>query len=117
MIYEAQCPKCGKTHEYSRPVTERNDTPICCGKKTVKAILTPPMTGAMSWGREKAFTATDGTFIDSGHQYKKWMKDNNKIPLEEGKQEAARVRKRRAEEYDKKFTQAAVESYNELKHP
>jgi hypothetical protein len=114
MIYESRCGKCGRVHEYSKPVAERENTPTCCGKKTVKGIFTAPQVGAMSFGREKSFVATDGTFIDSGSQYKKWMKDNNKIPYEEGKSEAARVRAKRQKDFDKTVETAAVNACSHL---
>jgi len=90
------------------------NTPVCCGKKTKKVILSPPAVGAMSFGREKSFYMTDGTFIDSGAQYKRYMKDNNKIPADEGAQEAERVRKCRKEDFDKKIDDTVRESYQEL---
>lgn len=43
MIYEAVCLKCGKYHEYHRPVAQYLDTPECCGQKTDKRLLSAPM--------------------------------------------------------------------------
>ena len=43
MIYEAVCSKCKRVHVYHQPVDKRNKTPICCGMKTVRKIITPPM--------------------------------------------------------------------------
>jgi hypothetical protein len=42
-VYEAVCLKCGKYHEYVRPVSACMDTPECCGTKTDKRILSAPM--------------------------------------------------------------------------
>ena len=42
MIYESVCPKCGAYHEYVRPVAQYLDTPVCCGVKTEKRILSAP---------------------------------------------------------------------------
>lgn len=41
--YEAVCLKCGKLHDYIRPVAQYLDTPECCGAKTDKRILSKPM--------------------------------------------------------------------------
>lgn len=42
-VYEAVCLKCGKYHEYIRPVAQYLDTPECCGAKTDKRLLSAPM--------------------------------------------------------------------------
>lgn len=42
-IYEAACRKCGKYHEYIRPVSKCMETPECCGESTEKRILSSPM--------------------------------------------------------------------------
>lgn len=42
-IYESQCLKCGKTHDYVRTVAQYLDTPECCDAKTEKRIFTVPM--------------------------------------------------------------------------
>ena len=38
MIYEARCPKCRRLHVYRRKMEQRNDTPECCGMKTLRII-------------------------------------------------------------------------------
>lgn len=43
MIYQAVCMKCGAYHEYIRTVSQRDDTPECCGQKTEKRLLSAPM--------------------------------------------------------------------------
>lgn len=42
-VYEAVCLKCGKYHEYIRPVAQCRDTPVCCETKTDKRLLSAPM--------------------------------------------------------------------------
>jgi hypothetical protein len=42
-VYESVCRKCGKVHDYIRPVSGYMDTPDCCGEKTQKVILSAPM--------------------------------------------------------------------------
>lgn len=114
MIYEAQCKKCNKIHEYIAKVADRENTPSCCGNKTVQGIFTPPQVGAMSWGREKAITMTDGTYIETGQEYKRYMKKHNKIPADEGAQEADRARKRKKTEFENKVTETVKATYDEL---
>jgi hypothetical protein len=115
MIYEAQCKKCKKVHEFMATVAERNNTPMCCGKQTERVILTPPEVGAMNWGREKSVTMPDGTFIETGSEYKKYLKDHNKVPVSEGIPHAERVRKRKKKELKEKLHKTVIESYEKLK--
>jgi hypothetical protein len=89
--------------------------PECCGVKTERVFLTPPLMGAMNFGREKAFTMPDGTFIDSGAQYKKYMKARGALSQSEGESEVAHVQKRKKKEYKKALRQAVVQSYKDLK--
>lgn len=42
-VYESLCRECGKVHEYIRRADNYLDTPICCGVRTEKVILTAPM--------------------------------------------------------------------------
>lgn len=42
MIYEAVCLKCGKYHTYVRKIADCMNTPMCCGAKTEKRILSAP---------------------------------------------------------------------------
>ena len=41
--YESVCKTCGKQHEYTAKIDDRNNTPECCNKPTERAIFTPPM--------------------------------------------------------------------------
>ena len=116
MIYESICPTCGTEHEYIRSVAERNDTPVCCGAKTIKIIATAPSVGAMSWGIEKSFHMPDGkhggqgTLITSGSEYKEYMKKNNLVSADEGAQEANIQKKRRAKEEKRRRKQAVIDA-------
>src|SRR5665213_2593626 len=109
MIYEAQCQKCSKVHEYIAKVIDRHNTPKCCGRHTVQGIFTPPQVGAMSWGREKAVTLLDGTYIETGQEYKAYMNKNKMIPYDEGVQEANRVKKRKKKEFEKQLDNTVKE--------
>ena len=40
--FAAVCPKCQKVQTYIKPITERDQTPVCCGVPTERQI-TPPM--------------------------------------------------------------------------
>lgn len=115
MLYEAQCSKCHTMHEYFSSVADREITPVCCGKHTVKGIFSAPMVGAMSWGREKAVTMPDGTFIETGSEYKRYMKNNKKISADEGHAEAERARKRKKAEFKKQLHNTVVDTYDKLK--
>jgi len=41
-IYESECLRCGRRHEYVRPVSACGDTPECCGAPTEKRIFSAP---------------------------------------------------------------------------
>ena len=41
-IYESVCLKCGAYHEYISRVSSCHETPLCCGQKTDKRILSSP---------------------------------------------------------------------------
>lgn len=44
MFYDAACPLCKQKYEYSVPTSEdRNDTPVCCGVKTVRSFVKPQL--------------------------------------------------------------------------
>lgn len=40
MIYEAKCEKCGRKETYSRKVSDREETPVCC-KQPMKRVFSP----------------------------------------------------------------------------
>jgi len=41
-MYQSVCPVCKKLHIYRESIEGRNNTPSCCGYKTIRKI-TPPM--------------------------------------------------------------------------
>ena len=112
--YSAICPTCGTSHDYIRKVDQRNDVPMCCGVLTSRS-LTAPMVSAMVFTEHKGFHLPDGkhggkgTWIGSGQDYKKYLKDTNGMPGQEGKQESARIIANKAEE-TKKQRRKDVES-------
>lgn len=40
-LYQSICPKCQKLHIYRKPINERNETPQCCGVKTLRKLDAP----------------------------------------------------------------------------
>lgn len=88
--YQSKCPICNTKHEYIRTVANRNDVPNCCGKPTIRTLDTP-MVSAMSFTGHKGMHMPDAknTWIEDGAAYKKYIKENNLIVGNEGKQEAA----------------------------
>ena len=44
LLYDAICPLCKRQYEYSVATSDdRNDTPVCCGVMTVRALIKPQM--------------------------------------------------------------------------
>lgn len=113
MIYESQCSKCEKVHEYSVPVAEMENTPKCCGKKTQRVIFSAPMVSPMIWTSHKA-TNIGGKWCETASDYKRVMKEGNYISSAEGKQEAEQVRKRRAVAEAKRLTDTVVSAYDKI---
>jgi len=116
--YVAHCRTCGTDHDYIRSIANRNDTPICCGTPAVKG-LTAPAISAMSFTGHKGFHMPDGkngkgTWIESGQDYKKYLRDNNKMPASEAAAEA-QIQKKNAEAADnKKRREAVIKAVNTL---
>lgn len=107
-LYSSRCEKCGKSETYFQTVSNRANTPICCETQMLKTLDTP-MVGAMSFTGHKGFVA-DGKWIDSGADYKNFMKKNNYIPASEGHREAEIQRENHAKRDDKKLEAAVVEA-------
>lgn len=113
MLYESQCSKCQKVHEYFASVDERNNTPECCGRQTERVMVTPPQVSAMIWTSHKACMV--GTkWCETGEDYKRAMRDQNLIPGKEGKEEAKRARNRIEKEETQKITQATVDAFDKV---
>ena len=90
MIYESICLTCGAYHEYVRPVAEYLNTPVCCGVKTQKRLLTPPM-GIVDIPAYES--PASGKIINSRAQRREDFKRTGTRPWEgiaEEKKEAAR---------------------------
>lgn len=115
--YVAHCSTCGSEHEYIRRISDRDDTPECCGAPTVKG-LTAPAISAMAFTGHKGFHMMDGknggkgTWIESGQEYKKYLRDNNKMPADEAAAEAKIQRKNIEAADDKKRRAAVIEAVN-----
>jgi hypothetical protein len=81
--------------------------------------LTTPAIGAMSFSGHKAFHLKDGknggkgTWIESGHDYKKYMRDNNQIPFSESEAEAKRQKKSLEAARDKKRREDVIKVVTE----
>lgn len=43
MLYDFTCHKCGAIYEVVRPIARCTDGPECCGEKTERIYLKPPM--------------------------------------------------------------------------
>jgi predicted nucleic acid-binding Zn ribbon protein len=110
--YTAHCSTCGHEQDYIRSIANRNDTPLCCDAPMVKG-LTAPAISAMAFTGHKGFHMPDGkhggkgTWIESGQDYKKYLKDNDKLPASEGAAES-RLQKRNADAADSKKRREAV---------
>lgn len=91
--YEAVCLKCGAYHEYITTVSDRNNTPDCCGVATTKSILSAPM-GVMDYQPWEAYESpASGKVITSKADRAKDFKATGTRPwegMETEKQEAAR---------------------------
>jgi hypothetical protein len=76
--------------------------------------LTTPAIGAMSFSGHKGFHMPDGkqggkgTWIESGNDYKKYLRDNNKMPAHEAESEAKIQKKNIAAADDKKRRDAVI---------
>lgn len=91
-VYEAKCNQCGALREYIRPVAQYDDTPMCCGEKTEKVILSSPMAVMDIQPYQSPVT---GKWIDSRKQRNEDMKRNSCRPwegIEQEKKEARRAR-------------------------
>lgn len=100
-VYESKCGKCGRIHEYVRTIAEYDQTPECCGEKTIKVILSSPMAVMDIPAYQSPVT---GKWIDSRKQRNEDLKRNGCRPwegIEQEKKEAARHREYDAQKMDK----------------
>lgn len=81
--------------------------------------LTSPAIGAMSFSGHKGFHMPDGkqggkgTWIESGQDYKKYLRDHNKLPAHEAEAEAKIQKKNLDAMNDKKRRDAVVKVVTE----
>jgi hypothetical protein len=99
-IYESACNTCGRIHEYAAKIADRDNTPICCNRPTVKQMTTCQV-GAMVWTHAKGFIGPNGKWMGDGNTYKKWMKANDMVSESESKSMVAEAKKRRKIEHEK----------------
>ena len=115
MIYESQCNKCGRSYEYIKPASQYLDSPFCCGERTQKVILTPPM----GYVENIHYTSPiDGRPITTKQQRINDLKANNCRPWEGIEQEKKVAQERKKDEdkkLDKKIEAAAVHAWQSLK--
>jgi hypothetical protein len=101
--YESVCLKCGKYHTYVARMSNCHDTPECCGVKTDKRILTPPM-GIMDYQPWEAYESpASGKLITSKAERARDFKETSTRPwegIETEKQEAERQKAYIAEKED-----------------
>lgn len=99
-VYTSHCKTCDNHIEYVRTISNRNDTPECCGTSSNK-VLDTPMVSAMAFSGHKGFmlptaeNAGAGTWIESGADFKRYIRENNIIVGDECKQEQTYQRERR----------------------
>ena len=80
--YQSRCKHCDSLIDFVRKIDERDDTPICCGEKTSRQLVTP-MIPAMGIADHYRIDSTSGrTFYGAG-EYKKYLKDNDLLPTSE----------------------------------
>jgi predicted nucleic acid-binding Zn ribbon protein len=113
--YISHCAICDTDYEYIRRIADRDDTPECCGVATVKGI-TAPTISAMVFSGHKGFHMQDGkqggkgTWIESGTELKKYLRDNNKMSSSEAAVEAQIQKKNREVTDDKKRREAVIKA-------
>lgn len=113
--YVSRCEECGTEHNYIRKVAERNDTPVCCEAPTVKQLVAPEV-GAMSFSGHKGVYMPDGknggkgTWIETGADYKNFLKKTGCVPTSDYKGEPERIRANQERENAKKRREAVVEA-------
>ena len=106
-VYEAVCMKCGKYHEYIRPVAQYLDTPECCGAKTDKRLLSAPMMRADIQPWDAYQSPATGKLITSYAQRREDMKASGCRDwegMDNEKQNAAQQKR-----YDEEAQDAAID--------
>lgn len=107
-MYSAKCDVCNTTHSYVRRIADRNETPVCCGVAMLKVLDTPQL-GALSTRCSGGFVAQatdEPTWLESGTDVKRYMKDNSLVTSEEGKERASDAVRNREINLDRALDQA-----------
>ena len=113
-IYESVCHQCGKPHEYYQTASNCQNTPVCCGVKTQKVILTAPF-GVVDI--PAYVSPVTGKWINSRRERTEDLKRNNARPWEGMEQETKVAQQRAADEekkQDKAIEESVVAAWNQL---
>jgi len=113
-LYDAMCQTCGKVLEYYQSAANCHDTPMCCGQKSQKAILTAPF-GIVDI--PAYVSPTSGKWINSRRERNEDMKASDARPwegLEAEKKEAARQKAYLEQKEDAALTKAAETAFAQL---
>ena len=111
--YTALCLKCGEAQDYIRRIAQIDDVPVCCAEKTTR-MLAAPMVGAMTWTGHASFYMLDGTPIEDGAAYKRYLDKNNLVPESEGHQEHVIQKTRKDEANKKQIKQDVIDAYRAI---
>lgn len=117
--YRCRCEVCESEQDFVRTISTRDDTPECCGQKTAR-IPVAPQVSAMLWTGHNAFLMEDGknggkgTWIETAQDYKKYLRDNNKIPVSEGRAHAEAKAKERTAREEAALTKAVEQAANKV---
>lgn len=113
-MYESRCNKCGVIHEYYQNANNCKETPICCGEKTEKVILTAPY-GIVDI--PAYVSPTTGKWINSRKQRTEDLKESGCRPwegMEQEQKEADRQKAYREEKEDQALTKSAEIAFAQM---
>jgi putative FmdB family regulatory protein len=92
--YTARCPTCGTEVDFFRKIADRDNTPTCeHDGAQMERFITPTMLPAMGLADHYAIRAGDGNTYYGKHEYERYLKANDLVPLSEIKGEATHQRK------------------------
>lgn len=117
--YEAECRVCGKYHEYITSIADRDQTPLCCGSPTTRAILTPP-TGFVQFpaaGGQGYVSHTSGKWIETKRAREDDLKRTGCRPwegLEQERKQKAKDEAHLEKKSDAKLDAAVRTAYADL---
>lgn len=116
-IYESLCLKCGQKHEYIRSAANYLDTPVCCGDKTEKRILTPPLATFDIQPWDSYVSPATGKLITSKAERKADMKASGCREWEgiaTERKESMRLKKVDEDKMEQKLDEAAQKAWAQL---